>query len=323
MTVLNYLSNSVHSDKTSLLDWNYARNSYLFVLAETYANLPRRSSSYSNWLKAQVALPSAVVLSHTTLLSSSTIQILYYHSIRDSFPLSFNPTFFSLFLRGFDTPLVTIQNYFYTAITTIINTHSDLFLNQNVLAAMKRGMISTYISVREKNMKLLMAAATKFPRLLITYYHVVVKGLKDRGVSVRKVSYHLLNQLCQLLINPTNSLSNENEMMIAKDVFKLAVECLLKEEEKSVRAIAYEIVCHCLSQGKRDAHAFSYLLFICDFFLARLDLVMNENAEKITSSFTLLSDLHEQINADHMTTQIQWILQHHFEQQTVLLVLFA
>lgn len=316
LLILNYFSNAVHTDKTSLLDWKAARNAYLFILAETYANKPKYSK-YSNWLKAQVLVPSITTLSRSAILPFSAIQSVYYHSIREAFPLTFYPIFFALLLRGFDTPLVTIQNYFYSAITTIITTHSDLFLNQNVLTAMKRGMVSTYISVREKNMKLLLAATAKYPRLLITYYHVVLKGLKDRGISVRKVSYQLLRRLIQLLVNDSHVLSDEKECSIAEEVFDLAIQCLLKEEDKTVRSLAYEIVCHCLSQGLQDDPAFTYLSHICYAFQTTLQERLNENTDKITSSVMILKELHELMPIEDITKQIHWILETRIEKQTV------
>ena len=95
----------------SILQWKWSRNCYLFILAETYANQNQRNSVYANWLKQQVS--TSVSLQLPSLPSSSQIQAFFFHSIHSSFPFSFTPTFFSLFLRGFDTPLVTVQTYFY------------------------------------------------------------------------------------------------------------------------------------------------------------------------------------------------------------------
>lgn len=68
---------------------------------------------------------------------------------------------------------------------------------------MNRGMNSSYISVREKNMKLLLSAVTTYPRLLLHYHRVIAHGLVDRGVSVRRVSAQLMEQLMKRLADET------------------------------------------------------------------------------------------------------------------------
>lgn len=68
---------------------------------------------------------------------------------------------------------------------------------------MNRGMSSSYISVREKNMKLLLSAVTTYPRLLLHYHRVIAHGLVDRGVSVRRVSAQLMEQLMKRLADET------------------------------------------------------------------------------------------------------------------------
>lgn len=322
MMILNYYSRSVTVDDTSSLLWEYARNSYLFILAETYANKTEKCKEYSNWLKQQVTVPSLNQLNQLIIHSASQIQLFYIHSIYHSFPLSFTPSFFALFLRGFDTPLVAVQNFFYNGVNRMVNQHPQLFLNQSVLLALKRGMISTYISVREKNMKLLLAATNQYPRLLTIYYSVIVKGIKDRGVSVRKVSSQLLYQLAKHLIHSNESLSNPDNLHTGEQVFQIAVESLMREEEKTVRGTDYEILNTCLSRGINDDHMFIYLTHICEFFLSRLNSLVNENKDKITSSAVLLHDLHDCLNSQEVRERIEWLLQSHYEKEPVCSLVF-
>ena len=99
-----------------------------------------------------------------------------------------------------DTPIIRIQGYFSTALELLLQTQAHLFLSQSVLSVMNRGMSSSYISVREKNLKLLWTAADTYPRLLTLYLPVLLQGCSDRGISVRKISYRLTHRLMLYLL---------------------------------------------------------------------------------------------------------------------------
>lgn len=299
----------------SILQWKWSRNCYLFILAETYANQNQRNSVYANWLKQQVS--TSISLQFPSLPSSSQIQAFFFHSIHSSFPFSFTPTFFSLFLRGFDTPLVTVQTYFYSAVNTLIQTYSQLFFNQIILSAIKRGMISTYISVREKNMKLLLSATSQYPRLLITYYPVILKGLIDHGISVRKVSSHLLYQLTILLLKPT--VDTTQNVNLLEDIFKLACGYLMKEEDKTIRSNYIQVVSNCLLLEQENASLFSILVHNCEFFLASLEQSIGENEERSTCSLALLKELNEHMDKSRMQSSIHWLLTKQFDDYPVLI----
>ena len=56
-------------------------------------------------------------------------------------------------------------------------------------------MQSSYISVREKYLKLLGTAASAYPKLLLLYYPILLRGCNDKGISVRKASFRLVRDL--------------------------------------------------------------------------------------------------------------------------------
>ena len=129
--------------------------------------------------------------SKAPLPDAKQVPSLYRAAVRNTPPLQQAAFFFSLYLRGLETPVVRVQGYFAAALEKLLRKQARLFLSQAVLNAMNRGMTSTYISVREKSLKLLSSAAAAYPRLLSLYLSVVLRGCTDRGISVRKVSYRL------------------------------------------------------------------------------------------------------------------------------------
>lgn len=204
---------------------------FLLVVADAYLARPQRSAAFEAWLGEQAALPSFGALSQAALPAAASLFSLHRRAIRPSPAYSFAAVFFALFLRGFETPAVRIQAFFYSAMETLLQSQSHLFLRGSVLAAMQRGMQSPYITVREKNLRLLLSASAFYPRLLGPYAPVIQQGLEDRGVSVRRVSSRLASALLEQVLRELDVVPAE----AVESLLGWLADRALREEDARVR----------------------------------------------------------------------------------------
>ena len=198
---------------------------------DSYLSQSQRSAAYESWLQRQADLPSFAALSHAAFPSAASLFSLHRRAIRRSPASSFAAVFFAQFLRGFETPAVRIQAFFYAAMETLLQSQSHLFLRSSILSVMQRGMQSPYITVREKNLRLLLSASSFYPRLLGPYAPVIQQGLEDRGVSVRRISSRLARGLLEQVLK-------ELDVVPCETVVKLVgwmAERAFREEDAKVR----------------------------------------------------------------------------------------
>ena len=67
---------------------------------------------------------------------------------------------------------------------------------RNLALLVRKNDACPYITVREKNLRLLLSASSFYPRLLGPYAPVIQQGLEDRGVSVRRISSRRFGRSC-------------------------------------------------------------------------------------------------------------------------------
>ena len=185
---------------------------------------------------------------------------LYLRSLCQAPPLLNTTHFFSLFLSGLNTPVARIQGYFVASLETLVRVYHTAFLNQDVLQAMTTGMQSSYISVREKYLKLLGAAASVYPKLLIGYYPVLLRGCTDNGISVRKASFRLVKDLVIECLSQYRQQWQQqwqqdgkrgkgkedaisSELKLICQLYHLVLHTLTSDEESSIKEICVEVLC--------------------------------------------------------------------------------
>lgn len=162
---------------------------------------------------------------------------------------------------------------------------------------MNRGMASPYISVREKNMKLLLSASATFPRLLCNYYSVIRHGLLDRGVSVRRVSAQLVETLMKLLMSETPTREGRATLL---SCVELVLSCLLKEGDSYVRtSLVGGVVC-VLCECELNENGFELLKGVCSE-VARV--VENQELLKAIGHGMLAS-----LQKQRVTKEVDWLL---------------
>ena len=208
------------------------------MLLQSYLANKNRSASYEHWLLSQTTFPSIATLASLAIPSSTTLTSLHLHNVHSFLPSRFSPLFFSCFLHGLETPAIRIQSSFYSAIERLLQSQASLFLRPSILSLIQQGVQSPYISVREKNLKLLLSASSILPSLLLFYATVIRQSTLDRGVSVRKAGGRLVVRLMSHVWAKRETLGKEAIIR----VFGWVSERVLAEEEKSIRKICEESV---------------------------------------------------------------------------------
>lgn len=216
---------------------------------------------------------------------------------------------------------------------------------------MNRGMSSSYISVREKNMKLLLSAVATYPRLLLHYHRVIAHGLVDRGVSVRRVSAQLMEQLMKRLAdetpegnesvasqetkasetakaNETNADETakgetikagetptdklEGKERLLLSSLQLALQCLLKEGDSAVRTALLNGVVAVLCDCPRTSGGFARLAVASRVVVAELD-----GAEDATLTEALRGQL-ERGRRKQVASLVQWLCDARLSEEATL-----
>lgn len=224
---------------------------------DSYLSHTQRSAAYEAWLQRQAELPSFGALSHAAFPSTASLFSLHCRAIRQSPASSFSAVFFAQFLRGFETPTVRIQAFFYSAMETLLQSQSHLFLRSSILAVMQRGMQSPYITVREKNLRLLLSASSFYPRLLGPYAPVIQQGLEDRGVSVRRISSRLARGLCEQVLKELDVVPGET---VVKLIGWMADRAFREEDAKVREGCEENVMSVLLRAGTLDVVAQSCVL---------------------------------------------------------------
>lgn len=236
----------------------------------------------SQWLIQAITIPSAVMIHQSPLPDLKDLSSLYISIIRHTPSLQRASLFFSLFLSGLDTPIIRIQGYFSNALEQLLRTQAQLFLSQSVLSVMNRGMSSSYISVREKNLKLLWTAAETYPRLLTLYLPVLIRGCSDRGISVRKVSYRLTNRLLNYLLQ-RGLQEDSRETLLAVRLYRLTFNTLTSPEDATIQKLCLESVADAwLLKATQNSSLLVYLAKIARNTTARINEVKAESGSAIT-----------------------------------------
>lgn len=147
---------------------------------------------------------------------------------------------------------------------------------------MNRGMSSSYISVREKNLKLLWTAAETYPRLLTLYLPVLIRGCSDRGISVRKVSYRLTNRLLNYLLQ-RGLQEDSRETLLAVRLYRLTFNTLTSPEDATIQKLCLESVADAwLLKATQNSSLLVYLAKIARNTTARINEVKAESGSAIT-----------------------------------------
>ena len=209
-----------------------------------------------------------------------------------------------------DTPIIRIQGYFSTALELLLQTQAHLFLSQSVLSGMNRGMSSSYISVREKNLKLLWTAADTYPRLLTLYLPVLLQGCSDRGISVRKISYRLTHRLMLYLLQ-RNIQKESRETSLAVRLYRMNLNALTSSEETAVRKLCLESVADAwLFRAPLSSSFLDYLSMIAKNTTARVNEVKAQSGSAITRVEEGLKQIGEVFNKQdkYLFDLSAWIL---------------
>ena len=273
---------------------------------------PQRSAAYESWLRAHVDLPSFGALSQAAFPSNSSLYSLHRRNLRHSPAFAFSAVFFALFLRGFETPAVRIQASFYSAMESLLQSQSHLFLRSSILAVMQRGMQSPYISVREKNLRLLLSAASFYPRLLHPYAPVIRQGLQDRGVSVRRVSSRLACRLVEQVLKELDVVPRASVVTL----FVWMADRAFREEDAKVRRACEESLVRVLLQ----TGAMALVAQCC----ARLRQMMEEQSEGSVKRFVEESDaiLEESAQQNALQSHLRALFDTYFDDSTQVLTGF-
>ena len=177
-------------------------------------------------------------------------------------------------------------------------------------------MKSSYISVREKNMKLLLSAINTYPRLLLHYHGVICHGLVDRGVSVRRVSAQLMEQLMKRLANETATEDTvEGKEALLLSSLQLSLHCLLKEGDSAVRSALLNSIVTVLTESPRTAGGFARLASVSRVVLTVLD------AAEDTTVAELLRERLMQGSRRQVASLVQWLCAEHLGEDAALVVL--
>lgn len=180
-------------------------------------------------------------------------------------------------------------------------------------------MKSSYISVREKNMKLLLSAINTYPRLLLHYHGVICHGLVDRGVSVRRVSAQLMEQLMKRLANETAETATEDTVegkeALLLSSLQLSLHCLLKEGDSAVRSALLNSIVTVLTESPRTASGFARLASV-----SRVVLTVLDTAED-TAVAELLRERLMQGSRRQVASLVQWLCAEHLGEDAALVVL--
>ena len=250
--------------------------------------------------------------SKAPLPDAKQVPSLYRAAVRNTPPLQQAAFFFSLYLRGLETPVVRVQGYFAAALEKLLRKQARLFLSQAVLNAMNRGMTSTYISVREKSLKLLSSAAAAYPRLLSLYLSVVLRGCTDRGISVRKVSYRLLSQLLHYL--QTHGLQDTRDAATALKLFRTLFDTATSEEDAGIRSICVDaMVTAWLFETPLDTSLRAFLAKTAGIVNARVSEMKAQSGAAVDRVETTLQSmrtlLQKRDGAGRMARLSEWTVQ--------------